>query len=728
MKKLYHIFLGNLRKKTVFLVVSILIVTTMAFSLVSAYQNRMLVGVVGETRTEQQQAISQSSRETMHQVLMSTLSTTTSLEAEVLDDGFSEIVDDIHMLENLAIEVFENRDSLEPVAVGLPDPAMDGKASAMALAEEGVDYRDSALFAAASHLSSPMIAMFESSDKIDSCYIGLADGTDLCVDEKPTIKLDNRGVPISFPVRERPWYKGAVEAGGIYFTGIEEDAFSGKLLVTCSLPVTVRGEFIGVIGIDILLDEMNEFVGSSAGNTGTIFVVNENGKVILSSEEEGFFAAERNEKARDLRTLGNEELASFVDQALSQKTELSLITIDNRKYYAAGAPMPTVGWSVVTIIDQEVTEQPEKVLLIEYERINDAASEKFKSGSLRTQITGWLIAVLVFGASIGAALYAAYRLVKPLKAMTNDIIEGGKTGKLFEMKDTYRTHDEIQVLAESFDDLSQKTKKYIEDITEITAEKERVNTELNMANQIQSSMLPHIFPAFPTRSEFDIYASMDPAKEVGGDFYDFFLIDDDHLCMVIADVSGKGVPAALFMMVSKAMLKNNALSGRSPGEILALTNDTICSNNKMQMFVTVWLGILEISTGRITAANAGHEYPAVLQDGCFSLLHDKHGFIIGGMEGMKYKEYEIQLHPGDKLFLYTDGVPEATDSENKMFGPDRMLTALQKAKDAEPDRILEAVREAVEGFVRDAEQFDDLTMLCVEYKGPEEKENGKEPS
>ena len=241
-----------------------------------------------------------------------------------------------------------------------------------------------------------------------------------------------------------------------------------------------------------------------------------------------------------------------------------------------------------------------------------------------------------------------------------------------------------------------------------------------MANQIQTSMLPHIFPAFPNRHEFDIYASMNPAREVGGDFYDFFLIDDDHLCMVIADVSGKGVPAALFMMISKAILQNCAKLGKSPAQILESTNATLCSGNQVEMFVTTWVGILEISTGKITAANAGHEYPALSQRGPFTLFKDKHGFVVGGMEEAKYREYELYLKPGDRLFLYTDGVPEATDSENRMFGTERMLEALNREWEAAPQTILSNVTKAVNAFVNDAEQFDDLTMLCLEYKGPQQ--------
>lgn len=250
-------------------------------------------------------------------------------------------------------------------------------------------------------------------------------------------------------------------------------------------------------------------------------------------------------------------------------------------------------------------------------------------------------------------------------------------------------------------------------------EKSRIETELSMASSIQADMLPNVYPAFPERPEFDIYASMDPAKEVGGDFYDFFLIDDDHLCLTIADVSGKGVPAALFMMASKIILANNALISKSASATLTNANHAICSHNREEMFVTVWLGILELSTGKLTAANAGHEFPIFRKpNGEFELLKDKHGFVIGGVDGVQYKEYEIQLEPGSKLFVYTDGIPEANNGHKELFGTDHLVAALNKNPDLPPQEITKQVRSAVDEFVQDAEQFDDLTMLCLEYKGP----------
>ncbi len=251
----------------------------------------------------------------------------------------------------------------------------------------------------------------------------------------------------------------------------------------------------------------------------------------------------------------------------------------------------------------------------------------------------------------------------------------------------------------------------------IVAEKERIHTELELARAIQGSLLPHVFPPFPTRKEFDLYAVTYPAREVGGDFYDFFLIDEDHLCLVMADVSGKGIPAALFMMISKTILQSCAMLGHSVADILTKTNEGLTSNNQTGMFVTVWLGILEISTGKLTCANAGHEYPAIMRKGGnFEIYKDKHSFVIGGMLDIKYKEYEIQLNHGDKLFLYTDGVPEATDKKEKMYGTERMINALNKDAGQSPAVIMKNVYEDINVFVKEAEQFDDLTMMCIEYK------------
>ena len=266
--------------------------------------------------------------------------------------------------------------------------------------------------------------------------------------------------------------------------------------------------------------------------------------------------------------------------------------------------------------------------------------------------------------------------------------------------------------------VAKRTRSLLEKQAADSCARQRIETELNVAPQIQADMLPRIFPAFPDRKEFDIYAGMTPAKEVGGDFYDFFLVDNDHLAMVIADVSGKGVPAALFMVIAKTLLKNAVQTGLSPKAALEKVNNQLCENNEAEMFVTVWLGIYEISTGKLTAANAGHEYPAIRRaDGQFELLKDRHGFVLAGMENVRYQEYELEIGVGDTLFLYTDGVAEATDAANTLYGTDRMLAALNQNCTLEPEKLLHQVKADIDRFVGSAPQFDDITMLLFQRKG-----------
>ncbi len=248
----------------------------------------------------------------------------------------------------------------------------------------------------------------------------------------------------------------------------------------------------------------------------------------------------------------------------------------------------------------------------------------------------------------------------------------------------------------------------------LALEKERIAAELSLATRIQLSALPK---EFPKREKFHVYASMTPAKEVGGDFYDFFMMDEDHLGLVIADASGKGVPAALFMMVSSALIRNAAVGEYSPAKVLTTVNHQLCTRNPEEMFVTVWMGVLEVSTGRLTAANAGHEYPILKRPGMsFELFKDRHGLVLGAMDGVRYREYEIQMEPGMKLFVYTDGLSEATNGSTVQFGTDRTIDALRGREDGSPEELVRAVLDAVETFVADAPQFDDLTMLCVEYR------------
>ena len=286
-----------------------------------------------------------------------------------------------------------------------------------------------------------------------------------------------------------------------------------------------------------------------------------------------------------------------------------------------------------------------------------------------------------------------------------------------------KSNNEIEDLAKSFSSMIAEIDRYMGEIKSVTAEKERIKSELSMAASIQSSQLPNTFPAFPNRNDFSIYATMTPAKEVGGDFYDFYMIDDDHLALVIADVSGKGIPAALFMMISRILIKNHMQSGEDPAEALYKVNNQLLENNEADLFVTVWLAKVELSTGKVLVSNAGHEYPVVKRaDGRFEIIKYRHSPPVSTIRNMKFEQHEAQIGPGDCIFVYTDGVAEATNSSNELFGTDRLITCLNSRSNTNPVNILERVMKSIKGFVMEAEQFDDITMLCFKYTGADDKE------
>ena len=718
MKIIYGLKIGGLQQKIVNLILVFIAALIAAYTAVSVFQQKNLTAIVQEAGAEQEESIVAVSEETMHTVLETSMARTTALQAYIANDLFADVRTDVLTLQAFATELFAHADSFSAHPFFPPDAANDGVASVQVQHEADVDPDQSATLGLVANMSEIMLAMYQHSDKLSSCFVATADGCILYVDDRAGEYFSETGEAYNFDTRNRPWYLQAVEEGDLIFTGVEEDAFTEIPGIVCAAPVYRDGELVAVVGADIFLTSISEYVKNTASEGGFLCVVNQEGQVLFSPQQEGIFKAELSGQAPDLRASENEALAAFVNQALRERTGLNLIEIGGKNYYLTGAPMETLGWTVLSVVEKDVTDQPTKAMLTRYDEINDNAQGVFRQGASKSAKTILILTLAILVLAVIAALALAGRVVKPLEHMTKRINALSGEDQAFEMEDVYRTDDEIEILAESFATLSKRTRDYISQITEITAEKERISTELALATRIQADMLPNIFPAFPERPEFDIYATMTPAKEVGGDFYDFFLIDDTHLGLVMADVSGKGVPAALFMMVSKILVQNYAMAGRSPAEVLQAVNNQICSNNREEMFVTVWLGILDTTTGRVIASNAGHEYPVIMQTGNrFEMVKDKHGLVIGGMEGIRYREYELDMTPGSKLFLYTDGVSEATNEKNEMFGTQRMLEAMNEDPDASPEEILKNVRKAVDAFVKDAEQFDDLTMLCLEYKG-----------
>ena len=350
----------------------------------------------------------------------------------------------------------------------------------------------------------------------------------------------------------------------------------------------------------------------------------------------------------------------------------------------------------------------------------DFSLEKMISGII-SMIIGTIVFIILLMAIYTVVFYLSAKksIVDPIRALTaaaQDITDNLEDDDAIFVS-VVNTGDEIEALSRAFENMDRKLRDYIEENSRIVAEKERIGTELSLAAQIQSSSLPSIFPPFPDRTEFDIYATMDPAKAVGGDFYDFFMVDDDHLGLVIADVSDKGIPASLFMMVSKILINSNSMLGGSTSDVIMRVNDSICQTNTNNMFVTVWIGFLELSTGKLRATNAGHEFPCIRRPGGqFEFYKDQHGLVVGAMAGVPYTEYELTLEHGSTLYVYTDGVPDATNESGERFGDDRILLSLNKDPDADVKTLLDNVRISIDEFVKDAPQFDDTTMLAIKYK------------
>ena len=316
------------------------------------------------------------------------------------------------------------------------------------------------------------------------------------------------------------------------------------------------------------------------------------------------------------------------------------------------------------------------------------------------------------------ALFLYFGIIRPILFVTQETSHFAEHhGELTGILKKVHGHNEISTLAKSVEKMSQDMHRYIKDLTHATAEKERLGAELNVAKKIQAEMLPRVFPPYENHKEVELFASMEPAKEVGGDFYDFYMLDDDHFAVVVGDVSGKGVPAALFMVITKTLLKDTAAHEFDPAKIFEHVNTILCEGNESGLFVTCWLGILTLSSGELKFANAGHNAPIILQNGEIKYLTTKPNLMLAGMDGIPYETHSTVLAKGDRLFIYTDGVTEATNASNELYGENRLLTVMKYAINKSSREVLDIVRTDIDEFVDDAPQFDDITMLEMTYQG-----------
>jgi len=465
-------------------------------------------------------------------------------------------------------------------------------------------------------------------------------------------------------------------------------------ILTCSKSVRdSEGKLVGVIGADITLETISKrIIRTPEEIEGYAFLTNEDGKLIEQEINDMFIPNERSDIRKNM-TAGETGIEFDKDS----------------KTYIAYAPIPSIkssdaksSWSIGMVMsEQEMT----KII---------AKPVKEQMDSMRR------ILISIFIVMIFAISGIAYRLSRKITKPILDLDKGAKvigSGDL-DYHLEVRTGDEIEDLANAFNKMTDDLKAYIENLKETTAAKERIESELQIASEIQASMLPRIFPPFPDRKEFDIYATMDPAREVGGDFYDFFFIGDDKLCFLIGDVSGKGVPASLFMVISKTLLKTEGLRGYSPDEILSRVNSILYPDNDTNMFVTIFCVILDAKTGEIQFANGGHNPPLIGKDGeDFEFIRVPEGSIVGPMPNMEYECKKLALKPNDVIFLYTDGVTEAMNPEGQLFSDERLRQCLSDLKGKDIEDIIHGVRSEIATFAQGASQSDDITMLALRYKG-----------
>ena len=715
---------GGIRGKVLQLIILSLLILSVAFILMSVVHSHMLSNLVANSSEKQEKAISETADGIMDEVVTQNLDRSNMLEVRIADEMFDSTRDSLIYLKDETEEMFAHPGNYGYKSYSPPDPADDGKWTAKVIYADGTDPGNGAVRAKLGLLANMSDEMIDlcTSYGLANVYVGLPEGAHFSISDSSSSWYEDGKIK-SYDPRTRGWYQKAEEEGKLVFTDGEWDANTGAYCIECAVPVYDQNHKLqAVIGADMYLDDMQKTMRQAAVEGEYYLILNRSGAAVLAPQEDTFPLSKK-DRGGDIRKSKNKKLAKIAAEALKgRNVNIQLAELEGDMYYVTASPIETTGWVLISAYSQETMGQASVLLQKKLEDIQKESSRIYQNEIAVYRVSSLLVILLIMALILWTASIRGKRIVDPLNSITERVSQLEESNPEFTMEDEYRTGDEVEELAESFASLSHKTMEYMDQVVRVTAEKERIGAELSLANDIQSAMLPHIFPAFPHRSDFDIYASMDPAKEVGGDFYDYFFIDDEHLGVLIADVSGKGVPAALFMMASKIILQSVASMGYSPKEILEKTNDSLCMNNEAEMFVTVWMGILNTTTGKMTASNAGHEYPVIKKPGGqFELVQDEHSFVLGDMEGLKYKEYEMQMDKGTKLFLYTDGVPEATNADKELFGTKRMVEALNRHADGSPYELLTSVRAAVDDFVQDAEQFDDLTMLCLEYFGSDDE-------
>ena len=568
------------------------------------------------------------------------------------------------------------------------------------------------------NLSDLLLSMSKSYGKNrTSLYVGSRHGYLICLDIVPDggsiypSKEYKESFINGYDPVERSWYKLGEGVDKPAYTEVYTGA-DGYLDVTCVMPYYDNEGLAGVAGISYSIEDMYHQVADDAiGRTGVNFAMDREGRVIFSGLSQGLLAAGG---SQDLRQCDNRSLASAAARMTAGGRGVTSVNLYGQDYFLAYAPMSSTGWSFGTLIAKEEVMAPTREIVAEMNLDMEAFGERLEDTFAASALKAMVLALVMFAFAMYLSRRMAGGITEPIYKLREGVREIA-SGNLQEKVDL-QTGDELQELADSFNTMTDNLEEYMEKVARAAEEKERTQTELHTARSIQQSMLPG---TLPEQQEFSLQASMKAARDVGGDFYDYYLVDEDHLMVTIADVSGKGVPAALFMARAMTVLRSLAqgLKGESLAGIVARANDELCSNNEAMMFVTAFVAMLDLRDGRLSYVNAGHNPVLVGRTGGgFEFLPVKRNFVLGGIEEMVFAQQEDVLAPGEMLFLYTDGVTEAQSESTAFYGEKHLQEFLNKTGLVRPQALLAAVGQDLARHVGAAEQSDDITMLALKYR------------
>ena len=524
----------------------------------------------------------------------------------------------------------------------------------------------------------------------------------------------------TYDPRKKEWYTNTLEAGKTILTDPYMASYGKPCVSICTPYYDENNDIGGVIVVDINTDYVNENMTYSNGG-GFSFLLSKNGEVIISPKKDGIFASLS--IGKDLRQAEDKKFAETIKFMTEGKKGTALIEVDGKEYYLAYAPLENTGWSIGTVSDKDNIDE----MIESLDNYTTKIIENYIVDLRLFFLIAAITAFIIFTVTLYFILKLNVRMAKEFAAPIKNLIEGVQEISKGNLKKTLniKTGDELETLADNFNQMTLELTNYMENLANTTAKNERIETELSVATQIQAGMLPNGKNLFADRSEFDTAALMRPAKAVGGDFYDFYLLDENHLVVTVADVSDKGVPAALFMAISKIVLKENLQFFRDVkylDKVFEVANDTLLDSDKEGMFVTVFTGVLDTATGEFVYVNAGHNPPIIKQAGNGKYFPKALNPVMCAVEGMKFKMERVMLKPGDLILLYTDGVTEARNEKKEFYGDNRLLKVAE-CLGSSANADIEKIYSEVKNFSGTATQADDITILEVIYHGQQKERN-----